>query len=95
MSFTLGLIQSLVARGELKVSLYGYEELENDAIRVRDAVSGLSTAVVVEDYPTYSKGPCVLVLQRDGDGQPDSYSLGYTRRPRGASRPGDRISSGS
>lgn len=70
MSKTLELIQALASRGELKVSLHGYEELANDEIRVRDAVSGLSTAVVVEDYPTYPKGPCVLVLQRDGDGQP-------------------------
>lgn len=70
MSETLKLIQTLVARGELKVSLHGYEELANDEIKVRDAVSGLSTAVVVEDYPTYPKGPCVLVLQRDGDDQP-------------------------
>lgn len=70
MSKTLELIQALASRGKLKVSLHGYEELANDEIRVRDAVSGLSTAVVVEDYPTYFKGPCVLVLQRDGAGQP-------------------------
>lgn len=70
MSKTIELIKALAARGELKISLHGYEELANDDIRVRDAVAGLPNAIVVEDYPSYPKGPCVLVLQRDGDGQP-------------------------
>lgn len=70
MSTTLELIQALASRGELNISLHGYEELVNDDITVRDAIFGLSTAVVVEDYPTYPKGPCILVLQRDGAGQP-------------------------
>lgn len=63
-------VQALVARGEVYVSLHGYEELAADRIPVRDAVIGLGAAVVVEDYPDYPKGPCVLVLERDGGGQP-------------------------
>ena len=38
--------------------------------RVRAVVGGLGTAVVVEDYPDYPRGPCVLLLESDGDGQP-------------------------
>jgi hypothetical protein len=37
---------------------------------VKEVVSGVKDAVVVEDYPEYPKGPCVLVLQRDRDGKP-------------------------
>jgi len=66
----LNRLQALVARGEVLVSLHGSEELEVDAIRVRDAVDGLLAAEVVEEYPDYAKGPCVLVLERDAEGQP-------------------------
>jgi len=70
LSATLERVRALVARGDVRVSLHGYEELAADNVGARDIVDGLSTAVLVEDYPDYAKGPCVLVLQRDHANQP-------------------------
>jgi len=70
MSQTLQQVRELVARREVHVSDHGYDELAEDEIFIDDVVAGIDTAIVVEDYPTYHKGPCVLVLQHDGQGQP-------------------------
>ena len=41
-----------------------------DKIFVREVVSGITEGIAVEDYPDYPKGPCVLVLQNDRNGEP-------------------------
>lgn len=70
MSKTLERVRALVARGEVRVSLHGYEELAADGVLVRDVIDGLNTAIVIEDYPDYPKGPCVVVLEQDGTNEP-------------------------
>ena len=70
MSHTLQSVLALVARQEVVVSDHGYDELAADVILVQDILTGVSDAIVIEDYPTYYKGPCVLVLQQDPQGQP-------------------------
>lgn len=67
---TLEQIKALIARGEVKVSDHGYDELAEDGIFVRDLVGGTVDAEVLEDYPGFPKGPCVLVLQYDSDARP-------------------------
>jgi hypothetical protein len=66
---TLERIKDLVAGGEAYISDHGYDELAADGILVRDVVAGVSAAEMVEDYPNFPKGPCVLVLERDGQGR--------------------------
>jgi hypothetical protein len=84
MSRTLERIRDLVTRREVQISDHGYDELADDDLFVDDLLGGLAAAVVVEDYPGYHKGPCVLVLQRDGQGLPVHVVWGI---PKDASSP--------
>ena len=79
MSRTLEQVRALVARGELQISAHGYEELAADQLLVREVVAGLASAVLVEDYPDFPKGPCVLVLEQDQTGKPVHVVWGLAR----------------
>ena len=70
MSETLRRIQELVVRGEVKISGHGYDELAEDGLFADEVVQAVANAVVVEDYPDFPKGPCVLVLQKNAAGEP-------------------------
>jgi hypothetical protein len=63
-------IKRLVASGEVRISDHGYDEMADDDIRVRDVLNRINEGVVVEEYPTFPKGPSVLVLQSDAEGRP-------------------------
>jgi len=63
-------ILDLVDRREVLISDHGYDELAADGILIRDIHAGVQEGIVLEEYPSYPKGPCVLVLQRDNEGLP-------------------------
>jgi hypothetical protein len=63
-------IQTLVAHGEIRLSLHGFRELAADGILLDDLLGGLNSAVVIEDYFDAKRGPTILVLQMDRAGRP-------------------------
>ena len=70
MSNTLRQIIELVEGGEVRISEHGYDEMAEEGIFTRDIVNGIRKAELLEDYPDFPKGPCVLVMQKDRNGLP-------------------------
>ena len=84
MDSTFTNILRLIHEADVKISEHGYDELDADDILFRDVMTHVSAGTVIEDYPDYPKGPCVLVLQKDGQGRPLHVVWGI---PKGAQRP--------
>jgi hypothetical protein len=77
-------VSELVESGQVRISDHGYDELAADRISVKDLIGGISRAKAIEAYPVYPKGACVLVLQRDWEGNPVHVVWGI---PKGKTRP--------
>ena len=83
MSEFINRVRELIAIGDVRASDHGYDKLASEDLSFRELVAGVVDAVVVEEYPNFPKGSCVLLLQRDHRGQPVhtvwGISKGYDR----------------
>lgn len=77
-------VRLLIRTGEIRISEHGYDELMEDELTAKELVAGVAKAVVVEEYPDYPKGPCVLLLQKDQAGKPVHVVWGI---PKGYDKP--------
>ena len=84
MSYTFDSVRTLISKGHIRISEHGYDELAADGLSARDLIEGVETAEVIEEYPDYDKGPCVLLLQRTKSGHPVHVLWGL---PAGRDRP--------
>ena len=79
MSPTLDLVRTAVAAGQVRVSQHATAELDADAITLDEILNTAPSAILVEDYPSASKGPSVLALHRARDGQAVHVVWGLAR----------------
>lgn len=77
-------VRTLVNNGDVRVSEHGYDRAVEEGIFFRDLVSSIAVAKIVEDYPDYPKGPCILLLHSDRSGKPIHAVWGI---PKGYDRP--------
>jgi len=77
-------ILRLIEKKEILISDHGYDELAEDNIFIRDIMEGINTSLVIEEYPDYPKGPCILLLQKDAQSKPLHVVWGI---PKGESSP--------
>jgi hypothetical protein len=77
-------IRELVAAGDREYSAHAIGKLVKNGIVIKPLVDTIGQAVVVEEYPDYHAGPCVLLLQYEGSGAPVHVLWGI---PMGCDRP--------
>jgi hypothetical protein len=52
-----------------------YDEMAEESIFVSEVVAGVSEAIVIKDYPSYSKRPCVPCAEATSKLPPDYHEF--------------------
>jgi hypothetical protein len=52
----------------VRLAEHGYDELVVDGISTREMKEGVQESLLIEEYPSFGKGPFVLVPPRDWHG---------------------------
>ena len=68
MSATFDKIRDLVRKEAWRASDHALQKMAESDIIASDLADGIGIAEVIEDYPAYHAGPCVLVLASDRGG---------------------------
>jgi hypothetical protein len=80
----LNTVRHLIRTGSVRISEHGYDELSEDELTVKELLEGIEQAQIVEEYPDYPKGNCILLLQKDKQGSPVHVLWGV---PKGHDKP--------
>ncbi len=67
---TIQALQALVSAGQIVISDHAYDKMLERGILPDDVVTGINSAVSLEDYPDAHFGPSLLALQHEPNGQP-------------------------
>ncbi len=70
MSLIAPRIRHLAAARNVFVSQHAAGRIRKRGILLADIVDGTAAGNVIEDYPSFHKGPALLMLQHDGSGAP-------------------------
>ncbi len=68
MSTMFDRVRDLIRRDEWRASDHAAQRLIDNDIIAADLLDAIDNSEVIEDYPDYHAGPCILVLQYDRGG---------------------------
>ena len=81
-------IRNLLGQDDFLITDHAFRELAEEEIAFEEIRRALQTAVVVEEYPNYHKGPAILILTLSEQGRAIHSLWGI---PKGELRPATLI----